>query len=550
MTLTRVRRLLVEPVPIHRWTAHVFFASVVWPVLTIASAAYSLKRVPYYPLSWQDAFLAAGAGTLLRLPDLILVGVLFFGLSGFIFSRLGAERQPGRLATVRLGLEPAVMFVGAVAGIAAWYPAVLSEPVFLPIDFLPVFVLLLLLTVSAAVGVVVTGRPGRRWRLAGALCAVGLFSPAPVWLRTMAEPLFGPPPTALLLGVDSLSHSDDLTPLTNWVNTDGGTWYERAVTPGLFTNAVWTSILAQQPLRVHGVYQTFQRMRATDATLLHAARAQGYRTIGMFSDQLTAAPGPTAGFDENRSGPVGWRQLLLPIVANSSLLLPTVGSNEAGTFTYDVRREVRRLLRAGEDGQRTFVAAHLTYIHLPAYPGAVELTRTEFSAVLTAPARSVRDRTIDWQDKDLPDDPLPLNHWKIQRVQRVIQQEVAAADFVKRGGRLVVFSDHGSRVSLESDNFWDPRYQHVVLATFGLPPRCPTEPISLIDIGRLLGFSDVHADPSVEFAFPGPGQWNDLFASGKLRWSGEVDLDAGLLAEVFASLQRRDPWPSAPVRCK
>jgi hypothetical protein len=560
MPLSRVRRVLLEPVPIYRWTAHAIFACVVWPVLTIACTAYSLKRMPYYSVTWPQAFQAATVGTVIRLPDLILTGAIFFGLSAFIFRRYAVESRPGRRAKVRLFLEPVVTFVGTCVCIAVWYPGVLSQPLFLPLDFLPVYWLLLLMAAVVAVGIVITGRRGRRVRLAIALFAVGLLSPGPLWLRTVVERAFGDPPTAILLGVDSISFSDDLTPVANWVRADGGTWYDRAVTPGLFTNAVWTSILTQQPIRTHRIYHTFQRMRAEDAVLLHDARRQGYRTIGMFYDQLTAAPGPTAGFDENRSGPMGWRQLLLPMVANSSLIVPVIGSafprpwpgaspsNEAGTFTYDLSREIRSLLRAGKDGQRTFVAGHLTYVHLPVYPSVLELSPAEFKAVLMAPASSVRDRTIDWQDKDQPDDPVPLNHWKMRRVQTVIQHEVTNSGYLKGGGHLVLFSDHGSRVSLNYETFGDERYHHVLLATFGLPPRCPAEPISLIDIGRLLGFSDIHAEPALEFAFPEPGTWPVFFSTVKLQWSGPVDMDEKLSAQVFAGLRKHDPWPNAP-RC-
>src|SRR5688572_6183245 len=561
MKLSRLRRVLLEPVTIRRCGAHVIFASVVWPVLTIAGAAYSLKRMPYYTVSWREAFLASAGGLVIRLPDLILVGLVFFGLSAFIFRRFAVESRPGRLATVRLFLEPMVTFVAACMGIALWYPGVLSQALFLPLDFLPVAWLLLVLAAIVAVGVMVTGRRGRRLRLGSALFAVGLLSPGPLWLRTVIEPAFGAPPTAILLGVDSISLADDLTPLTNWVTADGGTWYERAVTPGLFTNAVWTSILAQQPVRTHRIFHTFQRMRAEDAVLLHDARRQGYRTIGMFSDQLTAAPGPTAGFDENRSGPMGWRQLLLPMVANNSLLVPVIGSalprpwpgasqsNEGGTFTYDLGREVRSLLRAGEDGQRTFVAGHLTYVHLPVYPSVLEMSAAEFQAVLRTPANLVRDRTIDWQDLDRQGDQVPLNSWKIHRVQSVIQREVADAGYLQQGGQLILFSDHGSRNSLNIENFQDDRYHHVVLATFGVPPRCPKEPVSLIDIGRLFGFSEVRAEPTVEFVFAAADQWPALFSSARFRWSGQVDLDEALLAQVFGGLRKHTPWPTAG-RCE
>jgi hypothetical protein len=109
--------------------------------------------------------------------------------------------------------------------------------------------------------------------------------------------------------------------------------------------------------------------------------------------------------------------------------------------------------------------------------------------------------------------------------------------------------DHGSRVSLSYETFRDERYHHVPLATFGLPPSCPTEPISLIDIGRLLGFSTVQAEPALEFAFPEPGTWPVFFTTVKLRWSGQVDMDDELLAQVFAGLRKHEPWPKAAGPC-
>jgi hypothetical protein len=560
MKWSRMRRLLTEPVPIHRLSAHLFFACFVWPVLTIIGAAWALKHVPYRQVSWPQAFSVMFGVTLLRLPDLVLVGAIFFGLSAFIFKRFGTERGHGRFEEIRFGLEPLVTFVIAIAGIAVWYPAVLSQPLFVPVDFLPVAGVLGLLIGAGVLGIIVTGRSGKRLQLACALLAVAVLSPGVLWLRTTLERSFGAPPTVLLLGVDSISHVDDLSPLMTWVERDGGTWYERAVTPGLFTNPVWTSILTLKPVHEHRIFHTFERMRASDAALLQAARAQGYRTIGAFSDQLTAAVGRAAGFDEDRSGPVGWRQLMLPMVANSSLLVPVIGaalprpwpgaslSNEAGTFTYDVRREIRSLLRAGREGERTFVAAHLTYVHLPAYPSSLELTLPELKAILRAPADRIRDRTLDWQDRDRPDDPLPLGLWKIRHVQQAIQREVTDAGYLKQGGRLVVFSDHGNRNSLNPENFGEERYHHVALATFGLPGLCPTEPISLIDIGRLLGISDVRHEPVVELAMSKPDDWPKLFENSKLRWSGEVDFDEAFLAELFAGLKKHEPYPNAP-RC-
>lgn len=563
MTQSRISRILHTPVrmpPIHRRGAHVFFACMVWPGITILGAAWGLMAMPYYRIPFREAVVAGAAGTVLRLPDLILVGAVYFGLSGFIFSRLGAAPQSGRSGSVRLLLEPAVMFVIVAGSIAVWYPAILSQPLFMPFRSLPVAGVLLLLAAVGAVGIVVTGRRGSRLRLAGALMAMGLLSPAPLWLRANIEPAFGEAPSIVLLGVDSLSHRDDLSPLIEWVRADGGTWYERAVTPGLFTNAVWSSILTLKPVREHGIFHTFLPMQKEHAALLHAARAQGYRTVAVFPDQLTSAVGSTAGFDDDLSGPVGWRQLLLPMVANHSVLVPVLGaalprvwpgaspSNEAGTFTYDVSRDVRRILRAGASGQPTLVAAHLTFTHLPAYPGSLELSLDEWAAVMSAPAGLVRDRTIDWQDEDQPGDPLPLNQWKIRHVQRVIRREVTDAGFLRNGGRLITFSDHGRRQGLTLETFGNDEYHHVPLATFGLPARCPAAAISLVDIGGLIGLGNLGADPSVEFVAADQDNWPALVETARFGWAGQVILDEGLLSAFFARLRRHDAWPAATCR--
>ena len=124
----------------------------------------------------------------------------------------------------------------------------------------------------------------------------------------------------------------------------------------------------------------------------------------------------------------------------------------------------------------------------------------------------------------------------------MIASEFDAAGYLERGGRLVVFSDHGDRAGLSAANFGEKRFHHVVLATFGLPARCRTEPISLIDIGALIGLADMRAEPSVEFAIPPREVWPSLAKSARLRWSGDVELDARLLAQVFNGLQRHDPW--------
>jgi hypothetical protein len=53
----------------------------------------------------------------------------------------------------------------------------------------------------------------------------------------------------------------------------------------------------------------------------------------------------------------------------------------------------------------------------------------------------------------------------------------------------------------------------------------------------------------VEVAFPDPGTWPVFVTTVKLRWSGQVDMDEKLTAQVFAGLRRHDPWPKAAGPC-
>ena len=543
-----------------RGFAHVAFAVVAWPLLTIVGSTFAIADLPYYSVSLGGAFLASIAGILLTAPEMMLAGAAFFGCSGLIFRRLGPDTRTRRFGFGRLALEPLLMFLAIICGASLWYPAVLSQPLLTPLRDVSSVVVILLLFGAILLGACVAARPGKRLMLAGVLIAFGALSPLPLRARAEAARFFGSRPDVVLLGLDSISHADDVGEFGKWVERQGGTWDEHAVSPGLLTNAVWASILTMQPVRDHGVFHTFQQLPPGEPAFITAARAHGYRTVSIFPDQLTTAVGSTAGFDEDRSGPVGWRQLLLPIVANNSFLVPILKPvlphvwplssppNQAGSFTYDVRREIREVLRAGSRRHKTLVAAHLTYMHLPAYPGSVDLSWPEIHAIARAPAGVIVDRSFDWQDVDWRDDPLKLHAWKLKHLLRVVQEEVNASHYLERGGRLVVFSDHGDRAGLTLETFARDRYYNVLLATFGLPQRCAREPISLIDIASLVGLSSTRAQPSVEFALAPQEAWPALVTSARLRWTGEVDLDPDLLAPIFKQLQRYDPWPDAEER--
>jgi hypothetical protein len=545
-----------------RTRAHLCIALAAWPLLTAVGTAVALTRLPYYALPAERAVAAALGGTVLAAPDLLIAALLWFGLSLLIFRRAGAEPRPGWRGVLRLSAEPLLVFAAVTWGAALWYPALLAEPLLAPLANLPVLLALAVLTGLVVLGAMWTGRPGRRAGLAAALLACGLIAPLPLHARTWAESSWrGTPPSLAVIGLDSLSHSDPVEGFRDWAVQRGGTWYERPVAPGLLTNPVWASILTMQPVRSHGVFHTFQPLPDGKAPLLEAASARGYRTLGVFPDQLTSAPGAEAGFDENRSGPVGWRQLLLPIVANNSVIVPLVRpllpawwpssmtANQAGTYTYDLRRDVRSVLRSGRTRERVLVAAHLTYAHVPAYPRSIDMTWGELRRVAAARAGTVRDRSFDWQDRDRTGDPIPLRQWKVARLQAVVAAEVDRSGLLEAGGGLVLFSDHGDRVGLTSETFIDSRYHHVLLATFGLPARCPANPVSLLDIGYLAGLSSTRGEPLVEFAVAPPALWPQLVNSARLRWSGHVELDAALLDRIFGDLRRHDPWPGLARAC-
>jgi hypothetical protein len=542
-----------RPVYATRLSAHSVFATLIWPGLTVLGTTITLMNQPYFSVDDSVAFQAAVAGVALSLPEMVLAGIIIFGISGFIFSRFGPDMRSRRFGFVRLGLEPLLAFTGVLAGIAISYPAVLSGSLLVPFSRLPVVAVIVLLMGVAGVGGLLAARSGKRLHLATALMALGILSPVPMMMRAALEGVGRHPSDAVVLGLDSLSHHDDTAALKSWTNARHGTWYEYAVAPGLLTNAVWSSILTMKPVSTHRVFHTFEPL-AMPSAFLSAARAKGYHTVAVFPDQLTCAVGSRSGFDEDRSGPVGWRQLLLPIVANNSFLVPIVRpvfprvwplaspANQAGTFTYDVRREIRGILRSGSRGRRTLVAAHLTYTHLSAYPSSFDLSWTELWNVARSPAHLVHDRSFDWQDVDRPTDPIQLQRWKLGFLQRTIRDEVESARYLENGHELIIFSDHGHRRGLSVETFQDERYHRVLLATFGRPARCPRNPISLIDIGALLGLSESRAEPVVEFALAPLNVWPALMKSARFQWAGDVVLDSRLLAEIFDGLLRHRPW--------
>jgi len=221
-----------------------------------------------------------------------------------------------------------------------------------------------------------------------------------------------------------------------------------------------------------------------------------------------------------------------------------VPPNLSGTFTYHLDRELDEIFSLRSFKGRTFVAAHITYLHAPRFPSSAELFWEERLRVFGAPVRAVQDRSFDWQDIDHPEDPIRLHEWKRRRLQAAVVQALTRTRFLERHGCLLLFSDHGNRVGISMDNFWEERYHRILLATVGLPARNSEVATSLLDAGALLGFipSRAMVEPVIEFTLSQPVEWPLLVKSAQLRWNGTITLDEKLLTLIFGRLRSYRPW--------
>jgi hypothetical protein len=541
-----------------RLVPHALVIFCVWPLVSLLMAAVEIRELPYYAVSPVQALLGAAAGVVILTRDFVVTGVIGLAVSSVCFGMLAACRLVTDTSRRAIAAEPVILFLSAFFGIALYYPTVVAHPVLTIARGYPV------LPVTAALGVAaVAAAMARAGGLRGGVVAIvalliGILLPQPVVRPWRHAAVSGRAPL-VVLGLDSLSYDDDLGALESIAERHAGTWYTHAVTPGLLTNAVWTSILLARPVREHGVFHTFQSFPAASDTLVTRARQAGFRTVSVFPDQITCGVGSEAGFDENRSGPMGWRQLATQLVENASLLLPvvrpvlpqavlgSVPANHAGTFAYDVDRELDGIFAEGDARGRALVVSHLTYLHHPRFPSYPELTPAERRRIWWSPASQARDWSFDWQDSHASPD-FALRTWKVRRLTTAVTAAIERTKFLapERGGQLLVLADHGNRVGLTPNTFWKPGYHHVPLLTVGLPARSdPDAPISLLDIESLIGLAPNEAphDPAVEFIVAPPAQWPVLVRTVHLGWDGSVSLDPTLLAQVFQGLRLHRPWP-------
>jgi hypothetical protein len=400
--------------------------------------------VPYSPLSGLECLGLGALAVVLWTPDVLVIATLAWSAS-MVLARLAVRAGwlPSEGSARRLAAEPAVLAGAVFLGAVVYFPAALRHPFLTLFDRSPALAVWLLGGVSLGLVAARLFVRGRRSRGLGALVLLGLLVPLPAarggfsWLRPGAEP------PLVLLGLDSLAMTSPLGPLEELATQHDGVVYRRAVTPGLITNAVWHSLLLQEPVSRHGVFFAGQPWPRPGerAPLLEAASAAGYDTIAKIPDSSSCGVGAQAGFDEDRGGPLGWRQVLLPPASDASLFLSLLrpllprwplspaAPNLAATFSYDLDRDLREILTAGRGPRPAFVAAHTAYLHMKAFPRTSELTTAELQAAALGPVEGLHDRSFDWLDRDRPGDPIPLHAWKQQRLVAAVASAAETTGF-------------------------------------------------------------------------------------------------------------------------
>jgi hypothetical protein len=459
------------------------------------------------------AFPGVGVGALYLAPEFLVAGAVFFLLSGAVFLTLArGETAPGK----RCILEPAIAFLGISLGVALEFPAVLNNPLFVFFHDQTLWSAYLLLGVLLILCTFIRyGLLQPRAMVARGFLANAVFVAFGWVLTQLPVPPYGSivnQGSTVILGIDSLGLHMEIDALRDFSREHGGAFYERAVTPGLLTNAVWTAILQHRPIHDTGTFFIFQSpdWSRSPFNLIREARSQGFQTWSFFTGQHTIYVGSLAGFDHDRSGAMGWLQNATASAKNGSVLLPFLISrlpqlpfsqapaNQSATYAFDLHAVVRSILTAHQGSKPVFAVAHLGYLHDEAYPRFDDLSPGDRSLVLSARVDSLRDFGGEWQLPIVPGDAINLNAWKIQNVQKVVIEEIRKSGFLapENRNRLLLFSDHGKRTLLNNDNFHRPVFWEIPLITFGMPVRELQQPISLMDIPSLIGLDD----PSL----PGP----------------------------------------------
>ncbi len=544
----------------------VIFWFLVWPLVTIVLGARYTQNAPTTKAVPLGTALGGNAvGVLYLAPEFVVCATILFLASWGVFALFSPADPTSKR---RLFLEPVLAFFGVSLGISLEFPAILNNSIFTPIQSLSLVagwaVLFMLLLVVAAL------RNGRkRNRVLRAFGPVLAFV-ALGWGLTQL-PLAGRAKevnkgSTVILGVDSMGLLSDIGHLYYFAEQNGGAFYQRAVTPGLLTNAVWTAIFEHRPVHETGTTLIFQTpdWNRSPFQLVREARKQGYQTWSYFTGQNTIYVGSVGYFEFDRSGPMGWLDNATVAAKNGSIFVSFVVSrlphipfshirrNQAGTYAYDLPTVVHNIFTDHEGPRPVFAVSHLGYLHDDAYPRFAQLSKSERRLLLTARIDSLVDAGSDWQILPVKGDRIDLRNWKYQYVQRVVTDEINKSGFLKaqNHNRLVILSDHGVRTGLSNENFGSENYYRVPLITFGLPVRDLLKPISLLDIPSLVGIEDSTspgpAAPIVEYInFERQGDFVREIGAAKWTADGRINF---LPQTVSASLrQLRSYTPSWEV---
>lgn len=560
-----------------RLASHAIFFFGLWPLATILFAVTGLKH--------SLALVAVNSIEHKLLEVLVITtGILavewvvssvlltaicagFFALLEHVITVFRADFPSNRRAVnLLIPLEPYLFFLSASLGFAMEFPALLTHPLFAPLEAFEYVSAIASLAAVIAISSFFIGHIRSPFHgLSYALAAVAVSISA--WVFVAAPVVHTADKTRhnsrVVIGIDSLSQADDLSILKSFTDGVEGTWFERAVTPGLVTNAVWPAILMNLPVHETNSFFVLQKPDwNANYNMVAAARKAGFETISRFSDQLTTFVGSDAGFDIDHSGPRGWRQLVTAEIKNASIFLPVILShlpylpgaatpcNQSGTYIFDLRQEVHTILTEGSGRRPTFVAAHLDYLHQPRFPGFSDLSPAEALRVRHLEVRTIRDSSLDWQEAVTYKESQWLRQWKISHLQKVLIEEINASGILEpeKSTRLVIFSDHGIRSGLTSDNFGDERYHHVLLVAFGIPGYLnPANAISLLDIDGLIGLPNPDqqnpADPVVEYTNIVAGdEWDKLIKEALPKFDGSILVNDDILKEIRQRLRAYRPY--------
>jgi len=195
---------------------------ILWPLLSMIVATGLALSLPYFQVTLGQALLLSLGGMTVMIPDMIGVGAICLAVAISLFSLLGASgflrQYPWRAAAI---LEPVALFFAVLLGTALFYPAVLAHPIFSSFRSFPVWVLTLLLAGYAVGWCFYVASPRHRLAVVAAIVSLGILLPLAGVLRNRIAVASGTPPL-VLLGVDSLSHDDNLAHLREWTRASGG----------------------------------------------------------------------------------------------------------------------------------------------------------------------------------------------------------------------------------------------------------------------------------------------------------------------------------------